>query len=155
MSESLNRKHQESVLIYHGYSLALRFRKRLFDCHPVLWPCGSHARALAGLTSTFDFNMTFANALNVDARYGNFNAIAGDQYIIQQCFSQTSVPPLSKAFSSFKFIVRSVDQVKSSRRQLSALEYTIATLLRTLDAQYREEKLSKTATAVPLADLQR
>ena len=99
--------------------------------------------------------MTFANARNVDARYGNFNAIAGDQYIIQQCFSQTSVPPLSKAFSSFQFIVRSVDQVKSSRRQLSALEYTIATLLRTLDAQYREEKLSKTATAVPLADLQR
>lgn len=98
--------------------------------------------------------MAFANAQNVDARGSQFNTVAGDQYIIHQCISLTPVPELSKAFSSFKFIVRSVEEVQSSKRQLSSLEYTIATLLRALDAQYRGERLSKDTTAGPLTDLQ-
>src|ERR1700683_421115 len=36
------------------------------------------------------FNMAFPNAHNVDARYGNFNAVAGDQYVIHQCISPNS-----------------------------------------------------------------
>jgi hypothetical protein len=99
--------------------------------------------------------MAFANAQNVDARYCNFNVAAGDQYIINQCISQTPVPHLSQAFSSFKFIVQSVDQVQSSKMQLGALEFTIATLLHTLDAKFREGRLSEATMAGPLGDLQR
>jgi hypothetical protein len=102
-----------------------------------------------------DLRMASPNALNLDARYGQFNAVAGDQYIIQQCFLQTSVPHLSNAFSSFKFIVRSIDQFQSSKWQLNALECVIATLLRTLDKAYCDGKLSTATTAGPIADLQR
>jgi hypothetical protein len=96
----------------------------------------------------------FNHAQNIDARGANLTAVGGDQYIINQCFTITPVPHLSKAFSSFKFIVREVEQVQSSKRQLSALEYTIATLIQTLDEEYREKRLSKDTTARPLADLQ-
>lgn len=100
-----------------------------------------------------DFRMTSPN-VNVDARYGQFNAVAGDQYIIQQCISQTSVPHLSDAFLSFKFIVGSIDEIQSSKQQLNVLECAIATLLRTLDTAYCDGKLSRAVTAGPLADLQ-
>jgi len=99
--------------------------------------------------------MAFPSGSNVDARYGNFNAVVGDQYIINQCFFQTPVSHLSDAFLSFKNITRSVDQVKSSKRQLSTLEFVVATLLLTLDAEYRSRRLSKSRSASPLADLHR
>jgi hypothetical protein len=99
--------------------------------------------------------MTLLNARNVDARYSNFNAVCGDQYIINQCFSQTPVSHLSDVFLSFKNIARSVDQVKSNERQLGTLEFVVATLLLTLDAEYRGRRLSKSRTAGPLADLHR
>ena len=121
--------------------------------HQISCECAWHPQRPISI-STWTFCMAFANANNVDARHGQFTTVAGDQYIINQCFSQQPMPHLSKAFSSFKFIVRSVDQVQSSKRQLNVLESTIATLLQTLDGEYREERLSRTTTAGPIADLQ-
>jgi hypothetical protein len=97
----------------------------------------------------------FNHAQNIDARGANLIAVGGDQYIINQCFTITPVPHLSKAFSSFKFIIWEVKQVQLRKRQLSTLKYTIAMLLQTLDEEYCEKQLSKDPTAQPLADLQR
>lgn len=118
-------------------------------------PTPTYQRSVTAFVLHINFDMAFADARNVDARYGNYNAVAGDQYIINQCISHTPVPHLSEAFSSFKFIVRSVDQVQSSKRQLGALEFTIATLLQTLDAKFREGRLPEATMVGSLGDLQR
>lgn len=96
------------------------------------------------------------HAQNFDVRHSNFTTVNGNLFLQ---ISPTSDFHLSRAFSFFDLIARSVDKVSSSKQQLSVLKCTIETLLQTLDAEYRAERLSRTTTIgqhhAPLADLER
>lgn len=73
--------------------------------------------------------------------------------IIQSCLALAPVPYLSTAFSIFKVIWVSVEQVQASNKQLQALSYSIAQLLEALDRGYRQDKLQHTGTSTQLEDL--
>lgn len=75
--------------------------------------------------------------------------------IVQQCLSLAPVPYLGLAFSVFRSIWSSVQQVQASKEQLRVLAISIAQLLKTLDAEYHSRKLTEAQTSAPLADLRR
>ena len=73
--------------------------------------------------------------------------------VVQQCLALAPVPYLSTAFSLLRFIWTSVQQAQASKEQLRVLATCIAQLLRALDAQYRSNKIARSATATALDDL--
>jgi hypothetical protein len=75
--------------------------------------------------------------------------------IIHQCLSLAPVPYLGPAFSAFKFIWSSVQQVQASKQQLETLAQSIAQLLQTLNGEYRAGRLLQAGTSSPLTNLRR
>jgi hypothetical protein len=75
--------------------------------------------------------------------------------IIQSCLSLTPVPCLGLAFSVFRTIWTSVQQVQASKEQLLVLAYSSAQLLNVLDTQYRARRLLEDRTSMPLHELSR
>jgi hypothetical protein len=73
--------------------------------------------------------------------------------IIQHCLSLAPVPYLAPAFSIFKFIWSTVDQVQASKQQLEVLAQSLAQLLKVLNGEYRAGRLLQARTSTPLADL--
>jgi hypothetical protein len=73
--------------------------------------------------------------------------------IIHQCLSLVPVPYLAPAFSVLKHIWSSVQQAQASKQQLKVLTQSIAQLLRTIDEEYRAQRLLKSRTSTPLANL--
>ena len=73
--------------------------------------------------------------------------------IIHQCLSLAPVPYLGTAFSVFRFIWSTIQQVQASKRQLEALVQSIGQLLQTLDGEYRAGRLSEGKTSTALKDL--
>jgi hypothetical protein len=73
--------------------------------------------------------------------------------IVRQCLSIPPVPCLASAFSTFKFIWSSVEQLQVGKSQLAALTQSIAQLLRTLDEEYRTGRFLQARSSVALADL--
>jgi hypothetical protein len=74
---------------------------------------------------------------------------------VRQCIPLTYAPELAAAFTVFKFICTSVEQVQLSKSQLEALAHSIAQLLQALDSGYRTRRLLKDVTSAALADLLR
>jgi hypothetical protein len=75
--------------------------------------------------------------------------------IIHDCISLVPVPYLRPAFSIFRSIWASIDEVQQSKEQLRVLADCIAHLLKTLDTEYRTGRLIKTKTSKALEDLYR
>ncbi|KIM82420.1 hypothetical protein PILCRDRAFT_461876 [Piloderma croceum F 1598] len=75
--------------------------------------------------------------------------------IIQHCLSLVPVPYLAPAFSIFKFIWSTVDQVQASKQQLEVLAQSLAQLLKALNGEYRAGRLLQARTSTSLADLSR
>ena len=73
--------------------------------------------------------------------------------VIQHCLSLAPLPYLSPAFSALRFIYSSIQQAQASKWQLQALSESITQLLKTLDTEYRSQRLLQAATSVPLDDL--
>ncbi|KAG5650410.1 hypothetical protein H0H81_012347 [Sphagnurus paluster] len=73
--------------------------------------------------------------------------------IIQQLLNLQPAPGLAFAFSIFRFIWDTVQQVKDSERQLTILVDTIAQFLCTLNDQFYTKKLSESRSAKSLDDL--
>jgi hypothetical protein len=73
--------------------------------------------------------------------------------IIQQCSSLAPFPYLAPAFTVLKFIWSSVQQAQASKQQLEVLAQSIAQLLKTLDGEYRAQRLLPAMTSVPFDDL--
>lgn len=73
--------------------------------------------------------------------------------IIQQCLALSAVPGLGPAFSVFRFIWLTIEQVQLCKQQLIALMHSTAQLLETLDAQFRGGQLSEVKNSTPLANL--
>ncbi|KAJ6595916.1 kinase-like domain-containing protein [Mycena sp. CBHHK59/15] len=65
----------------------------------------------------------------------------------------TPVPGLSAAFTLFKFIVSSVQEVQASKTQLEALAKAIGDLLTTLNSEFKASRLVAAACVKPLDDL--
>ena len=75
--------------------------------------------------------------------------------IIQQCFFLAPFPYLAPAFTVFKFICSSVQQAQASKQQLEVLTQSITQLLKTLDGEYRAQRLLPAWTSVPFDNLSR
>jgi hypothetical protein len=73
--------------------------------------------------------------------------------IIEDCLCLVPVPYLNLAFRLFANIWRGVEQMQNCRAQLTVLAQCIASLLRSLHAQYTSERLTPEATATPLLEL--
>jgi hypothetical protein len=73
--------------------------------------------------------------------------------VVQQCLNLVPLPYLSTVFSVLRFIWTSVQEVQASKEQLRVLATCIAQLLRTLDVQYRANKIVLSTTATALSDL--
>jgi hypothetical protein len=73
--------------------------------------------------------------------------------IIHHCLELTPVPFLAAAFSIFRYIWTSVQQVQASKQQLQCLASLIAELLQTLNNQYRTGRLTDGGTSAQLEDL--
>lgn len=63
------------------------------------------------------------------------------------------VPYLNLAFSLFQLIVTSTEQVQTNKEQFRLLKDTVATLLRTVDREYKNRKLRVESTRTAIADL--
>jgi hypothetical protein len=75
--------------------------------------------------------------------------------VIESCLALVPVPYISTAFSIFRVIWMSVQQVQASNEQLRSLSYTIAQLLQVLDGEYRQKRLVQARTSAQLAELDR
>jgi hypothetical protein len=75
--------------------------------------------------------------------------------VVESCLALVPVPYISNAFAIFRIIWVSVQQAKTSNEQLRALSYTVAQLLRALDTEYRDQKLTKARTSAQLDELDR
>ena len=75
--------------------------------------------------------------------------------VVSQCLSLVPVPGLVTAFEIFAYIVENVQQVKESKRQLKALERSMAELLLVLHREGETGRLSEDHRAEPLRRLLR
>lgn len=75
--------------------------------------------------------------------------------IIEQLLSLAPVPYLSAAFSIFKIIWQTVEQVQDSKEQLRVLAYSVGQLLYTLDREFRAGRLKESRTFGPIENLRR
>jgi hypothetical protein len=73
--------------------------------------------------------------------------------IIEHCLALSPVPGLATAFSVFRFIWLTIDQVQVCKQQLIALVHSTAQLLQALDTQFRGGHLSESKASAPLANL--
>ena len=73
--------------------------------------------------------------------------------VIHDCLLLTPVPYLSVAFTIFKSIYTSVQQIHANRLQLRALAQCVALMLQCLNTQYETRRLSKNGTAACLEQL--
>ncbi|KAJ7111223.1 kinase-like domain-containing protein [Mycena epipterygia] len=74
---------------------------------------------------------------------------------VQTVLSVSPVPYLSTAYSLLDYIYTSIQQVQTTKAQLSILSEIAARLLTTLDANFKAGKISVDAVSAPLADLHR
>jgi hypothetical protein len=73
--------------------------------------------------------------------------------IVDQCLSIAPLPHLTSAFTALKLICTFVKQAPINQRQLQGLVQSIAQLLQILDGEYRDGRLLRAQTSVPLANL--
>src|ERR1700729_3907350 len=85
----------------------------------------------------------------------SFNCTLSTMDIIHDCLSLVShaVPYLGLAFTLFKIIWSSVQQVQVSKQQLEVLAQSVAQLLNALDGAYRARRLLLARTSMPFDDL--
>jgi hypothetical protein len=75
--------------------------------------------------------------------------------LVTEVLSFVPVPPLSIAFSIFKFIFQHVQRAQASKEQLTSLTFTIAQLLLTLNSEYKAGRLVESKTATSLNNFSR
>lgn len=98
--------------------------------------------------------MAFAGSQNADATKGMFNDIGQNQYNIGNIqLAAASSPGLESAFSLANYISSMVQQVQTSREQITVLVASINTLLMTLDAEYHAKRLLEAQSALALQNL--
>ncbi|PPR08181.1 hypothetical protein CVT24_001531 [Panaeolus cyanescens] len=73
--------------------------------------------------------------------------------ILDLCTGLAPVPGLGPAFKIFSSIVSSVQDAQGLKEQLKVLSNSIAAILRALDRQYKEGKLTEDSTKQEIADL--
>jgi hypothetical protein len=73
--------------------------------------------------------------------------------IIQSCLVLAPVPYLAPAFSIFKVIWESIDQIQASNEQLRTLSCSIAQLLSAINGEYRRGALKSEGTSEQLEKL--
>ncbi|KAJ7262839.1 kinase-like domain-containing protein [Mycena rebaudengoi] len=76
-----------------------------------------------------------------------------DMDFVQTILSVAPVPYLSAAYSLLEYIYTAIQQVQTSKTQLSILSEITARLLMTLDAGFKTRKISATAVEASLTDL--